>query len=250
MHDKIMIFTNGSFYSYILLKDLIEKHNKSITSIYISKPLKKKNYRKFFVRKVLNGLGFNYYLQRILHNVRCKHNGISVFNLANKYNISTIYVSNVNEIQTMNRIKADKPDIIISGYFDQIIKKEVIQIPSFGILNVHSSMLPKYRGVKPVFWVLKNNESKTGVTIHLVDVGLDSGEIIDQKEVDILPTDSVDSLSKRMSEVAGNLLLTTVENIQMNKYELKRQNLEAGSYYSQPTKHDLVVFKSHGKKFY
>lgn len=250
MYIKIVIFTSDSLYSYILLKDFIEKYHKNIASIYLSKPLKKKKYRKFFIRKLLNGLGFRYYLQRVIHDIHCRHKGISIFNLANKYCIPTNYASNINEATIISKIKTEKPDIIISGYFDQIIKKEIILVPSFGILNVHLSMLPEYRGVKPVFWVLKNNEPKTGVTIHLIDGGLDTGDIISQKEVEILSTDSVDTLSRRMSEEARDLLLTTIENIQLNKHQLKKQDPEAGSYYSQPTKGDLAVFKSIGKKFY
>lgn len=246
----MVIFTSDSLYSYILLKDFIEKHHENITSIYVSKPLKKKKYRKFFIKKVLNGLGFRYYIQRVIQDVQCRHKGISIFNIANKYDIPTTHASNINETTVISRIEREKPDIIISGYFDQIIKNEIIQIPSFGILNVHLSKLPEYRGVKPVFWVLKNNEPKTGVTIHLIDGGLDTGDIISQKEVEILSTDSVDTLSIRMSEAAGDLLLTTIENIQLNKHQLKKQNQEVGSYYSQPTKGDLAVFKSIGKKFY
>lgn len=250
MYSKIVIFTSDSLYSYILLKDFIEKYHKNITSIYVTKPLKKKKYRKFFVKKVLNGLGFKYYIQRVFHDFQCRHKGVSVLNLANTYGIPITYASNINEEIIISKIETERPDIIISGYFDQIIKKEIIQIPSFGILNVHLSMLPKYRGVKPVFWVLKNNEPKTGVTIHFIDGGLDTGDIIGQKEVEILSTDSVDTLSRRMSEAAGDLLLTTIENIQLNKHQLKKQNLETGSYYSQPTKADLAVFKDIGKKFY
>jgi len=250
MYNNISIFTTDSLYSYILLKDFIHNHHKNISAIYISKPLKRQKYHKFFFRKVINGLGIRYYLQRVIHDIKNKNSESTIINLANKYNIHTIDAPNINDTKIVNKVREDKTDIIISGYFDQIIKKDLIKIPSFGILNIHLSMLPEYRGVKPVFWVLKNNESKTGITIHIVEEGLDTGDIVIQKEVDILSSDSVDSLTKRMSIVGSEILQTAIENIQLNKLELKKQNLGSGSYYSQPTKKDLTHFKKQGKKFY
>lgn len=250
MYNNISIFTTDSLYSYILLKDFVNKHHENISTIYISKPLKRQKYHKFFFRKVMKGLGIKYYLQRVIHDFKNKNSECTITNLANKYNIITVDAPNINDIEIINRVKEEKPDIIVSGYFDQIIKKDLIKIPSFGILNIHLSMLPEYRGVKPVFWVLKNKEYKTGVTIHIVEEGLDTGDIVIQKEVGILSTDSVDSLTKRMSVVGSEILQTAIENIQLNKLELKKQNLGSGSYYSQPTKKDLAYFKKHGKKFY
>lgn len=250
MYNNISIFTTDSLYSYILLKDFVHKYHENISSIYISRPLKRQKYHKFFIRKVINGLGIRYYIQRVIHDIRNKNGESTIINLAKKYNIHTIDAPNINDIKVINRIREDKPDIIISGYFDQIIKKDLIKIPSFGILNIHLSMLPEYRGVKPVFWVLKNNECKTGITIHIVEEGLDTGDIVIQKEINILSTDSVDSLTKRMSIIGGEILQIAIENIRLNRLEFKKQDLDSSSYYSQPTKRDLAHFKKLGKKFY
>lgn len=249
MYENISIFTTNSLYSYILLKDFVDKYHENVSSIYISKPLKRQKYHKFFIRKVINGLGVRYYLQRVIHDIKNKKSESTVIKLANKYNIPTIDAPNINDVKIVSKVKEDKPDIIVSGYFDQIIKKNLIKIPSFGIINIHLSMLPEYKGVKPVFWVLKNNEYKTGITIHIVEEGLDTGDIVIQKEIDIFPTDSVDSLTKRMSIIGSEILQTAIGNIQLNKLELKKQ-IGSGSYYSQPTKKDLAHFKEQGKNFY
>ena len=111
-------------------------------------------------------------------------------------------------------------------------------------------MLPNYRGVKPVFWVLKNNESTTGVTIHIMDEGIDTGDILNQKQVVILPHDTVDSLTKRLSKTGSILLSDTINDIKSNNYELKKQDIQSVTYFSQPGRNDLIQFKKQGKKFY
>jgi len=248
--SNIVIFTSESVYSCALLNDLFTRCHEDINLIYISKSLKRQKFHKFIINKVIHGLGFRYYMQRVFHDIMHKHKKKSVINLANKYNIPTRYTSNINDQETINSIQAERPDIILSIHYDQIIKKDVLKIPSFGILNVHMSMLPKYRGVKPIFWVLKNNEPKTGITIHMMDEGIDTGDIIAQTEVDISPNDTVDSLTLKVSEIGSKMLLSTIDKIESNSYKLKKQDISCGTYYSQPTRKDLFQFYKQSKKFY
>jgi len=248
--SNIVIFTSESVYSYILLGDFVTKYHESISSIYVSKSLKRQKIHKFFIKKIMGGLGFRYYLQRVFHNLKHKYKQRSIISLATKYSIPTIYTSNINDMGMIDNVRTEKPDVILSIYFDQIIKKDMLMIPSFGILNVHLSMLPKYRGVKPVFWVLKNNESTTGITIHMMDEDLDTGDILAQREVEISPDDTVDSLSVKMSEVGSKLLLDAMNSINSNSYTFKKQNFTCGSYYSQPTRKDLLEFIRLKHKFY
>jgi methionyl-tRNA formyltransferase len=247
---KIIIFTSNSLYSSILLKDLIQKDNERISSIYISKSLKKQKFNRFLMKKVIGGLGIRYYAQRVIYDIKYKYSNDSIVKLANKYNIPVFFSSNVNDEPIANKIKLEAPDLIISAYFDQIIKKELLEIPHIGILNVHPSMLPAYRGVKPTFWVLKNNMSKTGITIHFVDEGIDTGKILVQKKIDILPYDSVDSLLKRTSEIGAKVLLEAIESIKVGNYNLEDQRSKPSSYFSQPTKQDIIQFRKLGKRFY
>jgi len=198
----------------------------------------------------MKGLGFQYYAQRAFHILKHHHSSNSIVKLALKYNIPTEYTSNINSSNVLNIVREEKPDMIIAAYFDQIINKDLLKIPTFGILNIHMSMLPKYRGVKPVFWALNNNESTTGISIHLMDEGLDTGDIIAQKEISISPEDSMDLLSIKISKIGSRLLIDSVENIFLNRYNLQKQNLSSGSYYSQPTRKDVAQFHRQGKRFY
>lgn len=246
----MIIFASDSPYTYILLNKFVKTYCEEITSIYISKSLRRQKMHKFFIKKIIKGLGFQYYVQRIFYTIKSRHANNSIVKLAMEYKIPVIHTSNINDINILSKIRGEKPDIVIAAYFDQIIKKDMLKIPSFGILNIHMSMLPKYRGVKPVFWVLKNNESKTGITIHLMDEGLDTGDILAQEEVEISPEDSVDSLSKKISYAGSTLLVDTVESIFRDNYRLHEQNFSLSSYYSQPSRKDVKYFYRQGKKFY
>lgn len=247
---KIIILTVESEYSYILLRDLINQKPNEIKGIFISKQIKYNKLIKFIKRKVFSGLGIKYYLARLIKAFKQNQTKTTVRELAKKNDIPIYYTSDINLDSYISQIQNDKPDVIISAYYDQIIKSELLTIPTFGIINVHSSLLPKYRGVKPAFWVLRNDEKVTGVTLHLVEKGLDTGDIIDQKEVPIFDTDSMDTLQKRIMVDGSKLLINCLNNINNNDYVLKKQNASDASYYSQPTKEDLKQFKSLGKKFW
>ena len=105
------------------------------------------------------------------------------------------------------------PDIIVTCAYGQIIPKEVLDYPRLGCINVHGSLLPKLRGGAPIHWSIINGDSKTGMTVMYMDVKMDSGDIISQRETDILESDNLESLYDRMSLIGRDLLLDTLPSI-------------------------------------
>ena len=105
------------------------------------------------------------------------------------------------------------PDIIITCAYGQIIPKEVLDYPELGCINVHASLLPKFRGGAPIHKAIIEGEKKTGITIMYMDVKMDNGDIISQKEVDILDSDNLESLHDKLSIVGRDLLLDTLPSI-------------------------------------
>ena len=91
----------------------------------------------------------------------------------------------INSSLSLNKIKNCNPDLLVSILGNQIFKRPLIDLAPKGCINLHTAFLPKYRGLMPSFWVLKNNENKTGVSVFFVDEGIDSGPIIIQKEISI-----------------------------------------------------------------
>ena len=117
-------------------------------------------------------------------------------------------------------------DIIVTCAYGQIIPKEILDAPRLGCINVHGSLLPKLRGGAPIHWAIINGEKKTGMTIMYMDVKMDSGDIISQRETEILDTDNLESLYDRMSLIGRDLLLDTLPSIIEGTNSRTKQNEE------------------------
>ena len=123
-------------------------------------------------------------------------------------------------------IEEAHPDLIVTCAYGQIIPKAVLDIPRLGPINVHASLLPKLRGGAPIHRALMEGYDKTGITIMYMDEGMDSGDIISQREVDILPLDTLDTLSVKLKEVGSELLIDTLPSIIEGTNERKKQDAD------------------------
>jgi methionyl-tRNA formyltransferase len=103
-----------------------------------------------------------------------------------------------------------RPDLIAVAAFGQILPQSVLDLPPHGCLNVHTSLLPKYRGAAPIQWAIANGDAETGVTIMKMDAGLDTGDILAQRATPILPADNGQTLHDRLAELGAELLVRTI----------------------------------------
>lgn len=116
-------------------------------------------------------------------------------------------------------LKALEPDLMVTASFGQILSQEVIDIPQYGIINVHASLLPHYRGASPIQTAILNGDKVTGVTIMQTSAGLDTGDIIKFKEVDILPNETAGELSVRLANVGAELLMEVIDEFKRGEVE-------------------------------
>lgn len=115
------------------------------------------------------------------------------------------------------RLAAINPDAIIVVGYGRIIPPWMIDLPPFGNLNLHASLLPKYRGAAPIQWAIANGESTTGVTTMRIDAGLDTGDILLQRELPIGPEDTAVSLAPRLADVGADLMVETLRGLQEDR---------------------------------
>jgi methionyl-tRNA formyltransferase len=111
---------------------------------------------------------------------------------------------------TVSELKKLKPDLIVVAAYGKILPKSVLEIPGFGCLNVHVSLLPKFRGPSPIQNALLCGEKETGITIMLMDEGIDTGDIIAQQAIEIDPDDTTQSLTEKLSDLGAKFLLETI----------------------------------------
>ena len=132
---------------------------------------------------------------------------------ADSNSIPCVETNNVNAPQIIKEISACEPDLIVVIAFGQKIGNQLINLPPKGAINVHSSLLPKYRGAAPINWTIINGEKQTGISIITLAEKMDAGDILAQATTEVLPDETAGQLHDRMVQMAAPLLLETLDNI-------------------------------------
>jgi methionyl-tRNA formyltransferase len=161
-----------------------------------------------------------------------------------------ILKKSVNHLESLEIIRSYKPDLLISIAGNQIFKQPLINLAPKGCLNLHTALLPKYRGLMPSFWVLKNNEKETGVSVFFVDKGIDSGPILVQKRLAIPENMSQAELIKESKKLGMDAINESIELLYKGNYQLIPNPDKEKTYYSFPTREDVKDFHKAGKRFY
>ena len=131
-----------------------------------------------------------------------------------------------NNQEFIDKIKDLNPDVICVVAYGRILPKEILDIPKLGCINVHGSLLPKYRGAAPIQWAVLNGDKKTGITTMYMDVGMDTGDMILKEEVEIREDETTGELWDKLSKIGGNLLVKTLEQIENGTAPREKQGEE------------------------
>lgn len=158
----------------------------------------------------------------------------SILAYAQKKRIQTYEITTPNSKSFRKELMKLKPDVIINQS-QNIIKKQLLQIPRIGVINRHNALLPKNRGRLTPFWVLYRGESETGVSIHFVEEGIDSGEIIVQKRFPVSKRETFRSLVKKNYKIAPLAMLNALDKLEMGDNEYSENPDELATYNTTPT---------------
>ncbi len=132
--------------------------------------------------------------------------------------------------ESVEQLRGINPELMVVVGYGQIIPQSIIEIPRFGILNVHGSLLPKYRGAAPIQWAIANGESETGVTIMQIDAGLDTGDMLLKSAVPIAADETAPELSSRLAPLGAKLLIEAIARIESGTVVPEKQNSGAATY--------------------
>ena len=130
------------------------------------------------------------------------------------------------------------PDLIVVIAYGQILPPAILDLPKYGCLNVHTSLLPKYRGAAPIQWAILQDEKETGVTIMKMDEGLDTGDIVTIEKTPIAPEDNAGTLHDRLGEIGAALLLRTIPDYASGRITPRKQPADGSSYARKIKKED------------
>ncbi len=161
--------------------------------------------------------------------------------------LSTRRVRNVNHSETIAAIREFGPDILLSYSCPYKIQKPILDIPTIGCLNVHSSLLPAYAGICTYIHVLAHGEKTTGISIHEMLEKFDSGRIVNQASVNITPGISVLGLFSELSKMAGPMMVHSIDQIfQAGRIEGADQDLSFRTYFGEPSRADISRLRKNG----
>jgi methionyl-tRNA formyltransferase len=158
--------------------------------------------------------------------------------LAEKLKLPVLQPTRARDEKFISELRGLKPDLIVVVAYGQILPQAILDLPKFGCANVHTSLLPKYRGASPIQSAILAGETETGVTIMKMDAGLDTGEIISQARTPILPEDNSQTLHDRLAQLGVELLVKTIPDFVAGKIQPKPQPAEGVSYAAKIKKED------------
>ncbi len=165
--------------------------------------------------------------------------------LALELGLPIIQPQKLREPEAMAQLQAWKPDLIVVAAFGQILKKDVLDLPRFGCVNVHASLLPRWRGAAPINAAILAGDEETGVTIMQMDVGLDTGPMLAKRSIRLNPDDTAGSVFQALSTLGADLLLETLPDYMDGKIIPQPQPEEGATYAPMLKKEDgrLDFFK-------
>ncbi len=258
---KIILFTLNQVYANKLVKDLIREFGSNIKLIVEPKS-QLKNISTFQILRKYLGTSGAYYtthqsLKLLIYKIISKfytpfgsinNRFVSYKRVAKKEGVRLATIDDVNSKAFTQKLKKFKPDIIVSVLFSQILKENILKIPKKGTINIHPAFLPNYKGISPIFWSLVNKEKYSGVSIHYINQGIDTGPIIKRKKIKISAKDTEDSLYWKCANAGSKMLIDSIKEIDRSKLKLIKN--EKGSYFSFPTTVAVSKYRKLGRRFY
>jgi methionyl-tRNA formyltransferase len=165
--------------------------------------------------------------------------------LAFELKIPVMQPEKLRASEAMAQLREWNPDLIVVAAFGQILKKEVLDLPEYGCINVHASLLPRWRGAAPINAAILAGDQETGVTIMKMDVGLDTGPMLSKRAIRLMPDDTTGSVLQKISQLGADLLIETLPDYLSGKLIPQTQPEEGATYAPILKKEDgLLDFSS------
>lgn len=155
---------------------------------------------------------------------------------AMKHNLPVFQPEKIKRAEAVSVLKQYDADLYVVAAFGQILSKEILDMPKFGCVNIHASLLPKYRGAAPIQWAIIDGEEKTGITIQQMNEGIDTGDILLQKEYYLAQDETGESLFDRLCDLGAEAIVEAIEKIEEGSLVPTPQNEEDSSHAKMLTK--------------
>jgi methionyl-tRNA formyltransferase len=174
----------------------------------------------------------------------------SVAQVAARHGVTLFTCADVNAAHYLDRLRSLDLDVIVSVSANQKFRRPLLDLPRLACVNVHSALLPKYRGVDGLFWALVHGEREVGVTVHVMNERLDAGPILAQRSFPVEPGESLHRLFLQAIDVGSTLVADAIEELASGTASPKPNDIRSGSYFSWPTAEAARTFRQRGHRFF
>jgi methionyl-tRNA formyltransferase len=153
-----------------------------------------------------------------------RQTGRGMKNIALEHGVPVLQPDSINTPEGVRDLQALQPDLLVVAAYGQILSRDVLAVPPHGGINVHASLLPKYRGAAPIAWAIYHGETRTGVTIIRMSVSLDAGDMLAQEAIDIGPEETAGEVEARLAPLGAGMALQVIEQIQNGTVQGQKQD--------------------------
>ena len=246
----VKVFFNAFFQNY--------KYLDEIKAVVISKPMGKKSTLKlakqmfdFYGIIDFYKVGVKYTYKKLMGKQSMNNRSgnirtYTVKQLVESYGFDVIERSDLNSPEFHELISAYDADLFISVASPIIFKEKLINIPRLDTINVHNAPLPHYRGMLPNFWQLYHGEREAGITVHRIETGIDTGDVLARESVPIAPGDTLHDMIVKTKMLDVKLIFKVIEDFRHGRVQYTKME-SGGSYYSFPTRKDVREFRKRGR---
>jgi len=230
----------------------------AVGGVVICDVMGKKSFRRllgqmygFYGPRDFSRMGFRYIARRAasaLKSLTGRGRSADLRQLCAERGVPAYTGNGINSPEFVAEMKKIGPDLIVSVAAPVIFKKDLIGSARLGCINIHNGKLPRYRGMMPNFWQLYHGEERVGITIHEVNEKIDDGRIIFQREVDVLPGETLESLMCRTKRIGAYCMIEAIDMVRSGNVHYRDNAADKGSYFSFPTREDVREFKRRGRR--
>ena len=242
----------------IFFERVVPRLREEIAAVAVVSPIYKKSSWTGQAKRFVDAFGVREFAIEVAHyayykaaDVLCRVLPVgrhrSVKGIVRHRGLRLLTPDNVNSEAFLAELRELRPDLIVSVSCPQIFKQDLLELPRLGCVNLHSALLPDYRGMLPTFWVLAQGEQETGVTMHYMTPGIDGGGIIAQRRIEIARDETLHSLMRKCKAVAADLTLEAVDRFHEGAIPPAPNPADEGSYFSFPTREDVRQFRRLGR---
>jgi len=255
---QVIFCTYSSIYSSIVLEKLIDEPAIDLVAIINSTRVLSPSMNAFqgaLYQLKMSGLRYSFYLCFITSFYKylkpfCNSKLIKfkdIATLSKEHNIPIVETKNINTTEISNIIQQLKPDYLLCAHFNQLLKTPVLSLENVECINIHPSLLPKYKGVDPVFYSMQDNTPEIGVTLHKMNDRFDSGELLLQSSMPLNKSNSLLLNNYKLFEEGAKLAIDWMKDSTLYQV-VKIQNSNDDNYDSWPARKDIKQFKMLGNK--